>query len=83
MAFYLLGRYALAGCFRLAGQQTAELNIAGVVFDAATFAGSLLLLVGIYEPKVLRAIGEVKLYLLCAAFAGIIFTLKALRPPRQ
>jgi hypothetical protein len=58
------------------------MNIVGVVFDAATFSGSVLLLIGIFDARVLHAIGEVKPYLLIAAFAGLIFTLKALRPPQ-
>lgn len=50
------------------------------VFDAGTFSGSLLLLVGIFVPSVLEAIGSVKPFLIVAAFAGIIYALHALAP---
>jgi hypothetical protein len=50
------------------------------VFDAGTFAGSLLLFIGIFEPTVLEAIGSVKPFLLIAALAGILYSLHALAP---
>ena len=50
------------------------------VFDAGTFAGSLLLLIGIFVPSVLEAIGSVKPFLLIAAFAGIIYAIHAPKP---
>jgi hypothetical protein len=50
------------------------------VFDASTFAGSTLLLMGIFVPSVLKAIGSVKPFLLFASFIGVIYSIHALKP---
>jgi hypothetical protein len=50
------------------------------IFDGITFAGSIVLLLGLAEPRVLAAIGSTKPFLFFAAFAGIIYSLHALRP---
>jgi uncharacterized membrane protein len=52
------------------------------VFDASTFAGSTLLLIGIFVPSVLKAIGSVKPFLLFASFIGVIYSIHALKPRR-
>jgi hypothetical protein len=50
------------------------------VFDAITFSGSLMLLIGMAAPKVLHAIGSTKLFLLTAGLAGFVYGLHALKP---
>jgi len=47
-------------------------------FNAATFAGSFMLLLGIIFPEVLTAIGSLKPYLLFASFTGLWYALWAL-----
>ena len=50
------------------------------IFDAITFSGSLMLLLGMAVPRVLQAIGSTKLFLLTAGLAGLVYGLHALRP---
>jgi hypothetical protein len=50
------------------------------VFDATTFAGSIMLLLGLMSPAVLVAIGSTKLFLLIAGFGGAVYGLHALAP---
>jgi hypothetical protein len=50
------------------------------VFDATTFAGSIVLLWGLVSPQVLVAIGSTKLFLLIAGFGGAVYGLHALAP---
>lgn len=49
------------------------------IFDATTFAGSIMLLWGIVDPVVLAAIGNTKLFLLIAGLAGVAYSLQALK----
>jgi hypothetical protein len=49
-------------------------------FNGATFAGSAILLLGIFKPEVLKAIGSLKGYLLFASVAGISYSIRALFP---
>lgn len=53
------------------------------VFDAATFAGSAMLIFGIIDETVMAAIGSTKPFLLVAGLAGFIYSLHALIPPRS
>ena len=53
------------------------------IFDAAMFAGSVVLLAGLIEPTVLQLVGTTKPFLLIAGFAGCAYTIKALFPPRH
>lgn len=55
-------------------------EIVAHVFDAATFAGSTVLLVGIFEPDVLRLLGNTKPFLVIAGLAGLVYSLGALFP---
>ncbi|MFC4172635.1 hypothetical protein ACFOYU_11280 [Microvirga sp. GCM10011540] len=50
------------------------------VFDSATFSTSVLLLVGIVEPKVLELIGNTKPFLIIAGIAGVAYSVHALVP---
>ncbi len=50
------------------------------VFDASTFAGSAVLLVGIASPDVLREIGDTKPFLLIASLAGLVYSLSIFFP---
>jgi hypothetical protein len=78
MAVYLVVSYPI---YRLKTGHWGRKNIVGSkVFDAATFAASILLLIGIVYPKVLAAIGSTKGYLLVAGFCGLLNSLHALSP---
>ena len=50
------------------------------VFDATTFSGSIMLLLGLVSPTVLAAIGSTKLFLFIAGFGGTIYGVHALAP---
>lgn len=50
------------------------------VFDGATCSGSLILLLGIYDPGVLALVGNTKPFLVLAALAGLIYSIHALGP---
>ncbi len=50
------------------------------IFDAITFSGSLMLLIGMVMPSVLAAIGSTRLFLLTAGLAGLVYGIHALRP---
>jgi len=52
------------------------------VFDAATFAGSLALVIGIFDPKILALLGNKKPFLAIAGVAGIVYSVGALFPAR-
>ena len=78
MAAYLVVSYAI---HRVRTGYWGEKRVVGnKVFDAATFAASILLLTGIVYPKVLTAIGSTKGYLLVAGFCGLLNSLHALAP---
>jgi hypothetical protein len=50
------------------------------VFDATTFAGSVMLLLGFLFPSVLVAIGSTKIFLLIAGLGGTVYGFHALAP---
>jgi hypothetical protein len=50
------------------------------VFDAITFSGSMMLLIGMGVPRVLNAIGSTRLFLLTAGLAGFVYGVHALKP---
>jgi len=50
------------------------------IFDSATFAGSAMLLWGIMDDTILKAIGDTKPFLLVAGLAGLIYSLHAIPP---
>jgi hypothetical protein len=46
--------------------------------DGATFAGSVMVGVGAFDPDVLKAIGDTTLFLIIAAVVGVSYTAKEL-----
>lgn len=50
------------------------------IFDSATFAASVMLVLGILNDDVLRAIGSTKPFLLVAGLAGILYGIHAIAP---
>jgi hypothetical protein len=50
-------------------------------FNGGTFATSLILLLGIFIPDTLKAIGNLKPFLLFAGVAGVAYSLRALLIP--
>jgi hypothetical protein len=48
------------------------------IFDAGTFSGSIMLLLGLLNDTVLKAIGSTKPFLLIAGLAGVLYGLHAL-----
>jgi hypothetical protein len=55
-----------------------DVLLAAKVFDSATFAMSLMLLIGIVQPTVLALIGNTKPFLIVAALAGLIYSGRSL-----
>ena len=51
------------------------------VFDGATFASCVLLIVGAFDPTVLQLLGNTKLFLIVAGIAGELYTLDSLFAP--
>jgi hypothetical protein len=74
MAGYLGVRYAL-NFYRRRQSEPGP-----AVFDAGTFAISVMLLWGVLDPGVLAAIGSTKPFLLVAGFFGTLYALHALTP---
>lgn len=74
MAGYLVLRYGI-NFYR---QRSTEPGPA--VFDAGTFAISVMLLWGVLDPRVLAALGSTKPFLLVAGFFGVLYALHALKP---
>lgn len=66
--------------YKHGGWVSIERHAFSRVFDGITLGGSIILLVGLVEPKVLTALGSPKPFLFFAAVAGIIYALHALRP---
>jgi formate/nitrite transporter FocA (FNT family) len=77
-AVYLAAAYAIQ--FKFKGLSNQDKYALTRVFDATTFAGSTMLLLGLTEPAVLTAIGSTKPFLFVAGFAGITYCLHALKP---
>lgn len=56
-----------------------EYDIGTVVYDAATFSGSVLLLIGVLiDPHVLKLIGDTTWFLIIAGTFGVIYSILAL-----
>jgi hypothetical protein len=49
-----------------------------VAFDAATFAGSVMLLLGVVSEATLKAIGDTTLFFIIAGIGGLVSALAAL-----
>lgn len=56
-------------------------EIINQLFDASLFAGSAVLLMGIFYPPILAEFGDAKLFLLIAGIAGVLYPIFALLPP--
>ena len=80
MAAYILAAYVLAYLLS-APAKDPGLSIIERVYNAATFALSFMLLLGIADADVLKAIGTVKPFLLFGGFAGIVYSCRALFKP--
>ena len=94
MALYMALHYGIrfVRLLRLRQHQNPGPNVAGSeavevlgrkdlinhIFNAGTFALSLMILVGIFEPSVLKLIGNTRPFLAVAAFAGFFYALHAL-----
>lgn len=76
MGGYLVAAYGIQ-YFR--GSDTSEVGEAIInrVAHAAAFGGSIMVLMGMFDPLVLRHI-SVKSYLIFAAFIGLIYSLRKL-----
>lgn len=70
-AVFILYLVARKGAVRLRGGQ-APTNMA-CLSDAATFAGSQLVLVGIVHPATLRAVGDTTGFLIMAGVGGFFY----------
>lgn len=79
MVLYMAAAHVIYFRSKIAKVEISRFSMSKV-FDSATFAGSLILLMGIFEPTVLAAIGSTKPFLLLAGFAGIVYSLHALNP---
>lgn len=51
-----------------------------IIFDATTFAFSILIMVGLVDKDVLDVIGDTSLFLLVGACGGLLYSLHALFP---
>jgi hypothetical protein len=77
MAGYLILSYTIQFA---TGRKPRSSHKAGVerVFNAATFASSVMLIFGVFSPTVLMLIGNLKPYLLFAGFLGAVYSVRAL-----
>jgi hypothetical protein len=48
------------------------------VLDAGLFAGSVLLLMGVIDEKVTKALGDTTLYLIIAGLIGVLYCLRSI-----
>jgi len=64
-------------CVAIIRGRSAPTNMARLS-DAATFAGSLLLLFGILNPLTLKALGDTTAFLVIAGGGGILYALEQL-----
>lgn len=78
MAIYLCAAYLIQ--YKFKGWSNQDRFAMTRVFDAATFAASMMLLIGIVYPKALDMIGDTELFLLIAGFAAVVYGLHALKP---
>jgi uncharacterized membrane protein YdcZ (DUF606 family) len=79
MVGYLVTAYGIV--FARLGREGFSLSgqaMVSRVFDSATFAGSVVLLIGIVNRDVLAAIGNTKPFLLIGGLVGIVYSLHAI-----
>jgi len=64
-----------------AGQwQNFERHIFARAFDSLTFCTSVLLLLGLMDEPLLKALGNTKIYLFAAGLLGFLYSIHSLRP---
>ncbi len=71
LAVFVLYMLVRKGVARLRGARAAT-NMARLS-DATTFAGSLLLLVGVVHPATLKAVGDTTGFLIIAGVGGLLY----------
>jgi hypothetical protein len=76
LGVFVLYMFARKGVARIRGHR-APTNMARLS-DAATFAGSLLLLVGIVNPVTLKAVGDTTGFLIIAGVGGLLYAVEQL-----
>lgn len=76
---YLALSYTIHGCrCYLREDYSLPAHHAKRLFDGVTFAGSIMLLIGIFNPPVLDLIENKSLYLAIAAAAGLGYSIRAI-----
>jgi hypothetical protein len=82
LCLYLVVAYSvhLIRCYRC-GDYKRHAEHAKKLFDGVTFAGSLMLMIGVlYDDTVLKLIGDTTLYLVIGGVAGLGYSIRALIP---
>jgi hypothetical protein len=59
--------------------RTAKAVDGQTVLDAATFAMSVLVLLGVIDELVIKALGDTALFLVIAGLVGVVYSLRALK----
>lgn len=77
MAGYIIAAYVVQVARRRKPRNAHKVGVERV-FNAATFASSVMLLLGVFSPDVLKLIGSLKPYLLFAGFMGCVYSVRAL-----
>lgn len=77
---YLVVAYSL-GFLRKYNLHRADFGTARI-FDGSTFAVSVMLLLGIVQPELMKVIGSTKPFLMLAGLVGIVYSLHALWPDK-
>jgi hypothetical protein len=75
---YLFAAYAVWGALWVSKKNRQQINYVGKIFDAVTFATSLLALASIFDRGVLVLLGDLKPFLSIAGLCGGIYSLHAL-----
>lgn len=80
MLLYLAAAYIFHRCRKGIWGDPTNRFLLTRVFDSATFAGSIMILVGVVEPSVLRLIGNTTPFLIVGGIAGVVYSIHALFP---
>lgn len=75
MVGYMIVAYL---CRQFLHEPESQKSFVTILFDAATFAGSFMLLWGIWDSKILVLLGNTKFFLVVAGLAGVIYSLTTL-----
>jgi hypothetical protein len=77
-AFLLIILYVVFSSAVHLARGRRKYEIPALVFDAATFSGSVLLLIGVViDREVLRLMGDTTWFLIIAGVVGLIYTIQA------